>query len=273
MATLLEIIALAARLAREGSSGTVGTGSTVSQLRDPALRNTGRQPDHLAGAWLLTPDMASSANYQRQCTERPFAPEVGGLSITRPWTVAPDSGDDYYIFNRAPATPDPSNPVSWQGALNDLLGTERIRDRITASLVSGQTRRFTVPAVGSWTPTKASIVAVRGRTTGTDYVEYDGSKNGRWWTVLEDVSGGDAGITIETSWVPGDHSVIVDVIRPRAGLSALTDETDYDLNTAAWGTVWRLYELMGDPPEKVTRAQREWAVRYHHEQPGSRVET
>lgn len=273
MATLLEIMTLAARLAREGSAGTVGSGSTTSQLRDPALRNTGRQPDHLGGAWLLTPEAASSANYQRQCTERPFAPEVGGLSVTRPWSVAPVADTDYYIFNRAPGTADPSHPISWQLAVNDLLGSERIRDRLTASLISGQTRRFTVPAVGDWTPTKASIARVFGRTTGTDYYDYDGSKEGRWWTVHEDVAASVAGIVIETSWTPGDHSVMVDVIRSRAALVDLDDETDYDLNTAAWGTVWRFYELMGDAPEKIARAQREWAVRYQHEQPASRVET
>lgn len=273
MATLLEIMTLAARLAREGSAGTVGSGSTTSQLRDPALRNTGRQADHLAGTWILTPDAASSANYQRQATERPFQVEVGGLTPTRPWSVAPAEDDAYYLFNRAPAITDPSYPISWQMAVNDLLGREQIRDRVVAVIVTNQTRRFTVADISGWRPTRASIVRVFGRSTGTDYHDYDGSKEGRWWTVHEDASSGVSSITIETSWTPGDDSVMVDLLRPRPAMTALTDETTYDLNAAAWGTVWRFKALMGDPPEEVAAAQREWAVLYHREQPGSRVET
>lgn len=273
MATLLQIMALAARLAREGSAGTVASGSTTSQLRDPALRNTGRQAEHLAGCWLLTPEQAAATDYQRQATERPFQVDVGGLTVTRPWAVAPSADDAYYIFNRAPALDDPSYPISWQMAVNDLLGREQIRDRVTATIVSGQTRRFTLADIDGWRPTKASIVRVFGRTTGTDYHDYDGSKEGRWWEVIEDAASGVSSVTIETSWTPGDHSVMVDLIRPRIAMADLDDTTTYDLNAAAWGTVWRFKELMGDAPEDVARAQREWAVLYHRERPAVRVET
>ena len=273
MATLLAIITLAARLAREGSAGTVGSGSTTTQLRDPALRNTGRQADHLAGAWILNPSAASAGNYQRQATERPFQVEVGGLTPTRPWTVAPTAGHAYYLFNRAPATTDPSYPVSWQMAVNDLLGREQIRDRVQATVVSGQTRRFSVADINGWRPTRASIVRVFGRTSTTDYRDYDGSKEGRWYDIHEDAASEVSSITIETFWTPGDDLVMVDLLRPRPSMAALTDTTTYDLNAAAWGTVWRFKALMGDPPEEVAAAQREWAVLYHREQPGTRIQT
>lgn len=269
MATLLEIMTLAARLAREGSSGTVGADSTTRQLRDPALRNTGRQRDHLAGSWLLLPDMVEAADQQRQCTEQPFAQEVGGLTVTVPWSTAPAEGDPYYIFNRAPALADPSNPVSWQMAVNDLLSREQIRDRIQATVVTDQTRRFTIAAQDGWTPTRASVVKVYGRTDETVYSEYDGSKNGRWFEVFED-SG--TGLVIETSWEPGDDLLMVDVLRPRPALATLASTTDYDRNVAAWGTVWRFYELMGESPERTARAQKEWQVIYQAERPGYAVQ-
>ena len=273
MATLLEIMALAARLAREGSSGTVGADSTTSQLRDPALRNTGLQSDHLAGAWILTPDQAAATDYQRQTTQRPFAPEVGGLTVTRPWAVAPAADDTYYLFNRVPALQDPSHPISWQMAVNDLMGSEQLRDRVEADLIAGQTRRFTIDAIDGWVPTRRSVVRVFGRTDETNYVDYDGSKEGRWYSIHEDVVTGSPSIVIETSWEPGDHLLMVDLIRPRPSLSLLTDDADYPLNAAAYGTVWRLKELLGAPAEEVARWQRDWSVRYQQEQPSFRVET
>ena len=268
MATLLEIMTLAARLAREGSAGTVTAGSTVSQLRDSALRNTGRQADHLSGSWLLIPT-EDAGDQQRQCTERPFSPEVGGLTVTVPWVSAPVAAAAYYIFNRAPALTDPSNAVSWQIAVNDLLAREQIRDRIQATVVSGQTRRFTLATQDGWTPTRASVVKVYGRTNEAVYTEYNADLQGRWKTIHEDAG---SGIVIETSWEPGNDLVMVDVLRPRPALATLAASTTFDVNVAAWGTVWRFYELMGDPPEKIARAQREWQVIYQGERPGYAVQ-
>lgn len=262
MPTLLDVMVQAAGYARRGSQGLAEAGSTQTMLVSSALRNTGIDEAHLSGAWVLRP-AAAAGDMQRQCTARPFRRTIGGLTINLPWTVAPSVGEAFYLFSTTPAIEDPSNSVTWKGAVNLGLAKNKFNDTVTAALIAGQTRRFTVPSVGAWVPDAQDVKRVIRRTAGTDYREYDASRRGLSYNKTMD----EGVLTIETNWTPGAETVRVELIRPYAALSALTDATTCQLDQAALAARWQWEVLMHHPQTDIDAAFQRWQAVYLNRAP------
>lgn len=258
MPTLLEVMERAGRLFGSATSGTADTGSTTQMLLDADLRNLGVDSTHLSGVWILRP-VADAGDMQRQAREEPFRTGIGGIEVTVPWTAAPALDEAYYLFQPVPALPDPSAPASWKLAVNLGLGEVYFEDRVTLTVVPGQTKRFTMAAIGDWTPTPQAIKRIVARTDGVEYIEYDANKRG-----LSAQAFMDAGVlTIETSFAaPSGGSMQADILRPHTPLDALDDETPCDLELAAKAAVWQLHRLLQSPEQDEIRAWRQFSAAY-----------
>lgn len=265
MATLLDIMVDAGRLAHKVTSGTVGAASTTRYLVDPSLRDAGVDEGQHAGAWVYIPT-ATAGNEQRQLTERPFILDPGALEVTRPWGAAPVAAAAYYLFTPWPAMPHPAYPDCWRDAVNRGLADIEYEDHIQLTVVSGQPARFTVGAVTGWVPQRSHVSRVFARSAGTPYYEQDLIRSGSYYDVTSD----EGVIVVALAAAPmAGVTIWADVIRPYAPLTTYSEATAAPQQAAAYAAAWQFLVLSGAPLGEAMDAWRKFNNRY--ERPPVRV--
>lgn len=186
MSSLLEIVYQAAREARHASTGTCSATGTTTTLVDLALVDVGVTDGFMQGAWILRPT-ASDADKVRTVESGGFNTTTGTFTVQRAWSVAPQSGEAYYLFTLAPPLsptyyPVPGNSYSWQDACNDSLSNTYYLSNLTLGAVPYQNSQIVWQMRRSETTLIAAIAAVGGSgitiTPPTGWTLIDRQDNG-----------------------------------------------------------------------------------------------
>lgn len=223
--TMLRLRVEAARMASAGFDGTCSATGTTTTLIDASLIDDGVDEAFLEGSWIYRPDAAAAGDRVRRVARGGFDTETGTLSFDRAYTNAPDSGEEYHVFNLLPPIDSRGQAYSWDRAIRDGLAGVWIVDQVNLGEGSATgSRDFSLAAHTSYLD-KRQVRRVLKRTTDSNgYVtEWDCDGNGGWWTIEEN---GIGVLTLRINPAPTtQESVIVEFNRTDADLWADTDVT------------------------------------------------